>query len=263
MFKCEFRGSPNFYSGIGLAFSPDGTSFTKLGQVIQPYPTRASIFAANTNLEVGGGAMAIGDANGKYISNFSTLANKAGAYLYIFFSDIDPANTASPCNVANVHCVGVARAPYNAVVAAAMASNTGSFPTLFQKYYQGSFSQPGTSSGNDQTTNSGHSAVIVDSAPLYPSVVYLTDANEFLAVYSTGNNQINFQAGSTLMAWNGNITSMQINQSGWTFLEPTLLGETSDPLTSNGFPFVYYVKANKWITQNWRSADYIYREVIY
>lgn len=256
-------GSPNFYSGLGLAYSANGTTFTKMGQVVQPYPTRASIFVANTNLEVGGGAMMIGDVNGNYIPNFATLANKASAYIYIFFSDRDLTNTVSPCST-GVHCVGVARASYNSVVNAATGNHPNLFPTLFQKYYQGSFAQAATSSGNDQTTNSGdYTAVVADSSPLYPSVVYVSNISEFLMTYSTGNNQINFVTGTNLLSWSGNITPMQINQSGWTMLEPSLIGESTDPLTSNGSPYVYYVKANNWIAQNWRSANYVMRQVTY
>jgi hypothetical protein len=255
-------GTPNFYSGLGLAFSSNGTTFTKMGQVVQPYPTRASIFSANTNLEIGGGALMVGDINGNDIPNFASLSDKSGAYIYIFFSDEDTSNTVSPCNVSGVHCVGVARASYNAVVTAATGGQHAQFPTLFQKYYQGSFSQPATSSGNDQTTNSGHfTAIIAAAAPLYPSVVYLTNIGQFLITYSTGNNQINFQTGTSLLSFSGAIASLQINESGWTLLEPSLLGESGDPLTSNGSPYVYYVKANNWATQNWRSASYVSRQL--
>jgi hypothetical protein len=256
-------GAPNFYSSLGLAFSTSGAAFSKLGEVIQPYPTRQSVFAGNANLEVGGGAMMVADGNGNFIPNFASLADKSAAYLYIFFSDEDASNAQAPCSQ-GIHCVGVARAAYNSVVTAAVGGDHAQFPALFRKYYQGSFGEAATSLGNDQSSNSGHyTAVIADSAPLYPSVVYVTKTGWFLATYSTGNDRINFQTGADLLHWSGNIAAMQISQSGWTLLEPSLLGESSDPMTSNGSPYVYYVKANNWLAQNWRSASYVDRQITF
>ena len=254
-------GAPNFYSALGLAYSSNGTTFAKMGEIIQPYPTRAQIFAANTNLEIGGGAMMVAAGSGAYIANFAALADKSSAYVYVFYSDIDPSNSASPCNL-GVHCIAVARASYNAVVAAATGNQHAQFPTLFKKYWAGGFTEPATSSGSDQTANSGHySAIVADGAPLYPSVVYVSKISRFLMAYSTGNNQINFQTGTSLLSWAGNISSMQIKQSGWTMLEASLLGESGDPLVSNGSPYVYYVKANNWNATNWRSASYVSRQI--
>jgi hypothetical protein len=254
-------GSPNFYSALGLAFSVDGVTFRKMGQVVQPHLARAAVFAGNSNLEIGGGSMMIADASGNFIPGFANLADKSAAFLYIFFSDIDPTNSESPCNT-SVHCIGVARAPYDAVVAAANGEQTAQFPLLFSKFYQGTFSEPATSSGNDQVAGAGHyTAVVADSAPLYPSIVYMTKTDGFLMTYSTGNNQINFRTGASLLSWSPNIASMQITQSGETLLEPSLLGESGDPLVSGGQPFVYYVKASNWAAQHWRSASYVSREI--
>ena len=140
----------------------------------------------------------------------------------------------------------------------------GQFPTLFHKYFQGSFSEPGTSLGKDRSANSGHyTAVIADSAPLYPSVVYVANVGQFVMTYSTGNNQINFQAGRDLLHWAGNIASMQINQGGFTLLEPSLLGESADPLVSNGSPYLYYVKASQGAAQLWRRTSYVNRQVVF
>jgi hypothetical protein len=254
-------GSPNFYSALGLAFSADGATFRKMGQVVQPHPSRAAVFAGNSNLEIGGGAMMIADGTGNFIPGFASLPDKSAAYLYIFFSDIDPTNAQNPCNN-SVHCVGVARAPYNAVAAAASGGQSSQFPVLFSKFYQGSFSEPATSSGNDKTAGAGHyTAVVADSSPLYPSVIYVTKTNGFLMTYSTGNNQINFRTGASMLSWSANIASMQITQPGETLLEPSLLGESGDPLVSSGQPFVYYVKASNWAAQHWRSASYVSREI--
>ena len=59
---------------------------------------------------------------------------------------------------------------------AATGGTRAAFSTLFQKYYQGSFSQPATSSNADNTAtsvaNSGHyTAVLANGCPLYASLV--------------------------------------------------------------------------------------------
>lgn len=133
-----------FYASLGMAFSKDGgTTFSKLGEILQPYVTRSSIIGANTNLDVGGGTLLIADGNGQHIPNLAA-ADPSNTYLYIFYSDRDPSSaTSSPCN--QYSCIAVARAPLATVVANAFAGNTAAFPTLFKKFYNGAFTEPGTS----------------------------------------------------------------------------------------------------------------------
>lgn len=262
------NGFPNFYSSLGLAFSSNLSSpysFKKMGQVVEPYTSHDAIFSKNNNMEIGGGAMMIADANGTYITNFAALSDKSSAYIYVFFSDIDPTNTVAPCS-SSQHCIGLARASYTAVVAAATSNNHAVFPTLFHKYYKGGFTESATSSnannGPNTTANAGHfTAVVADSSPLYPSVIYVTKINKFLLTYTTGNNQINFQTGNSLLNWSGNITAMQITLSGSNLLYPSLLGETSDVLTSSGSPYLHYLKSNALTGNFWSNANYVSRSI--
>ena len=79
-------GNPNFYSSLGLAYSSNAWApytFTKMGEVAEPYVSHEYIFSNNENLEIGGGAMIIGDANGNYIPNFAALADRHSICIYL------------------------------------------------------------------------------------------------------------------------------------------------------------------------------------
>ena len=138
-----------FYSALGMAISSDnGATFTKLGEIVQPYVTRDSVLNASKNLDVGGGTLVLADANGNYVANAGS-ADPSSLYLYVFYPDLDPALPA-PCNT--VPCQGVARAKFSDVITASFARNTAAFPGLFQKFYNGSFSEPGTSGDSNAAT---------------------------------------------------------------------------------------------------------------
>lgn len=126
-----------FYSSLGMAISHDnGATFSELGEIIQPYPTRTAILSANQNLDVGGGTMLLADANGAHIPNVAS-ADPATVYLYVFYTDQDPGAASSlPCNIYT--CLVLARAKLSDIETAALAGNTAVFPSLFHKYYQGS-----------------------------------------------------------------------------------------------------------------------------
>ncbi|GLQ45751.1 hypothetical protein GCM10007862_08020 [Dyella lipolytica] len=109
---------------IGLAWSSDGgNDWTYLGRIISPY----------------------GDVQPFNIEGAPFIVKDG--YFYVYFTDSvtgvpPPANnctTGYPCVI--TEGIGVARASVNDVIAAAQAGNVGN--NLWQKYYNGSFSQPG------------------------------------------------------------------------------------------------------------------------
>ena len=246
-----------FYSSLGMAVSHDnGATFSKLGEIIQPYPTRTSILSANQNLDVGGGTMVLADTNGAYIADLAS-ADPTTVYLYIFYTDQDPGAASSlPCNTYT--CLAVARAKLSDIETAALAGNTAIFPGLFRKYYQGSFTQPATSNDPNAAVNSGHYTPVVPVVGSFPSVLYDASTQQYLLAYTTGNNAVEMRNGSTLLSWSAPIASGAIGGTG-NLLYPTLVGEGADPLIGNGNPYLYYVRS----TGNpfWTNATVISRRV--
>lgn len=247
-----------FYASLGMAFSTDGgATFSKLGEILQPYVTRSSIINANTNLDVGGGTLLIADGNGQHISNLAA-ADPSNTYLYVFYSDRDPsAATTSPCN--QYSCLAVARAPLATVVADAFARNTAAFPTLFKKFYNGAFTEPGTSGDPNAAANSGHYTPVIAAVGSFPSVLYDASTQQYLIAYTTGNNAIAMRHGSTLLSWSGPIASGAITDGTNSILYTTLIGEGTDPATGNGDPWLFYVTAPNW--PNWPAATVVSRRL--
>ena len=246
------------YSSLGMAFSQDGgATFLKLGEIVQPYLTRSAILGANQNLDVGGGTLVVADGNGQHIANLAS-ADSSNIYLYVFYADRDPsAATSTACN--QTPCLAVARAPLATMVADAFAGNTAAFPTLFKKFYNGGFTEPGTSGDPNAAANSGHYTAVIAAAGSFPSVLYDASTQQYLIAYTTGNNAIAMQHGSTLLSWSGPITSGAITDGADTLLYPTLIGEGTDPTTGSGDPWLCYISATDW--PNWSSATLVSRRL--
>ncbi|HEV2646750.1 MAG TPA: hypothetical protein VGU46_10330 [Acidobacteriaceae bacterium] len=229
-----------FYSSLGMAVSLDGgATFSKLGEVVQPYVTRDSILSASRDLDVGSGTLVLGDGNGNFVAN-AAAADPTTLYVYVFYADIDPTLPA-PCD--NGPCFAVARAKFSDVIAAAFAKNTAAFPTLFQKFYNGSFSQAGTSGDANAAMNSGHYSPVVSAAGSFPSVIYDTATSQWVMVFEQGNDSVHMRHGSSLTNWSA------VDDAGGSFtnapngeIYTTLLGESGDPNVSNGNPYLVYVK---------------------
>jgi hypothetical protein len=253
-----------FYSSLGMAVSADGgATFSKLGEIVQPYVTRNSILNASTNLDVGGGTLVLADANGNYVANAASAAPST-VYLYVFYPDLDPSLPA-PCNT--VPCQAVARAKLSDVMAAtfgnnaAAGNNTAAFPTLFKKLYNGSFTEPGTSGDPNAATNSGHYTPVVAAAGSFPSVIYDTVTSQWVMVYEQDNDSVHMRHGSSLINWStsddtgGSFTNAPNGE-----IYTTLIGESGDPSVSNGNPYLIYVKASvPW--PSWPNATVMERVV--
>jgi len=247
-----------FYASLGMAVSVDGGStFSKLGEIVQPYVTRTDIIAANTNLDVGGGTLVVADANGQHIAN-PALSDPSDVYLYVFYADRDPsAGSSAPCNTDS--CIAVARALLSDVVNAAFARSTSEFPTLFQKYWQGAFTQPATSSDPNAASNSGHYTPVIAEAGSFPSVLYDSSTQQFLIVYTTDNDAITLRHGTSLLSWSEPVASAAITDGTDKILYATLVGEGSDPTTAEGDPWLYYIRDPVW--PDWSSADVVNRRM--
>lgn len=247
-----------FYGSLGMAVSFDGgATFAKLGEIVQPTIARMDSINAGKNLDVGGGTMIIADGNGRFLPN-PALADPADVYLYIFYSDKDPAaSTTAPC-AANA-CLAVTRARLADVAQAAFARNTAAFPQLFHKFYLGSFTEPATSGDANAAQPSGHYTPIVADAGNYPTVVYDTSVGLYLLAYTVNNNAIVMRSGDTLLDWSAPIASGAISAPGMSFVYTTLIGDSGDTTTSNGSPWLYYVRAPMW--PDWPDAVVVARQL--
>jgi hypothetical protein len=247
-----------FYASLGMAVSVDGgATFSKLGEIVQPYMTRTEIISANSNLDVGGGTLIVADGNGQHIENPAT-SDPSDVYLYVFYADRDPsAASSAPCNTDS--CIAVARALLSDVVNAAFARNTGAFPMLFQKYWQGAFTQPATSSDPNAASNSGHYTPVIAEAGSFPSVLYDNSTQQYLIAYTTDNDAIALRHGPSLLSWSQPVASAAIVDGTDKILYATLIGEGSDPTTADGDPWLYYVRDPIW--PDWSSADVVNRRV--
>jgi len=254
---CSWLGTC-FYSSLGVAFSKDGgATFSRLGEILQPYATRSSIIHHSTNLDVGGGTLLIADGNGQHISNLAA-ADPSDTYLYVFYSDRDPSAAPSgPCH--EDACLAVARAPLATVVADAFAGNTAAFPALFKKFYRGAFTQPGTSGDRNAAVHSGHYTPIIAEAGSFPSVLYDASTNQYLIAYTLDNKTIAIEHGPALLSWSGPIASGTIASSANSVLYPTFIGEGADPATGNGDPWLFYVTAPNW--PDWSRATLVSRRL--
>ena len=247
--------APTLHSGW-LFPETGGATFQKLGEIIQPYATRNTQINAGTYTQVGGGTLILADASGNHIANLSA-ANASSVYLYVFYYDADP-SAASPCDVGQ--CLAVARAPLSAVLTAAFAGNTAAFPTLFAKYNNSGWTQPGTSGDPNAATNSGHYTPVIAATGAFPSVVYDSTTQQFVIAYAAANHtSITLQHGSSLLSWSGPISTGVITDGTNSLLYPTLVGEGNDPTTSSGEPWLFYLDATTWT--DWPAATIVNRRV--
>jgi hypothetical protein len=245
------------YASLGMAFSKDGgATFQKLGEIVQAYATRNAQFNAGTFTQLGGGTLVLADANGNHIANLAT-ADPSTVYLYVFFYDADP-SAAAPCNTGQ--CLAVARAQLSAVLTAAFAGNTAIFPQLFSKFYNNSWTQPATSGDPNAALNSGHYTPVIAATGAFPSVIYDSATQQFVIAYAAANHtSIMVQHGSSLLSWSGPVATGTITDGSNALLYPTLVGEGSDPTTSSGEPWLFYLDATTW--PDWNAATIVNRRV--
>ncbi len=234
------HGDPCFYSALGAAFSTDGgNTFQKMGEIVQPYVTRAYAFGVPEDIDVGGGTLLLADANGNYVSDV-TSADPSTIYLYVFYADLDPALTDATCS--KRQCLAVARAKLSDVITAAFSNNTAAFPTLFTKYYNGGFTQPATSGEPNAANNSGHYTPVVADYASFPSVIYDTVTQNYVMAYGQHNDSVVMRHGPNLLSWSSADAAGSFSNAPNVELYPTLIGETGNPTVANGNPILFYVK---------------------
>jgi hypothetical protein len=214
----------------------DGKTFQIVGQIFQPSQPLSVFTGGGTNMPVGYGSLVVADANGKHIDN--PPPNPGNAYFYLFFTDLLPG---LPGACAKGACIGIARALYSDVVAAALSGDPHKVATVFHKYDGAApdpWTQPATSDTPDESGTAGRYAPLwTDEPGLQPEVLYDKAFDAYLAVYYL-NGIVKVRASSDLIHWSGPIGSY--SETGHTPYYPTLIGETGDPAIGGQTPRVYF-----------------------
>jgi len=238
--KCN--GNTCFYASIGLAVSTDdGKTFKVVGQIYQPSQPLSFFTDSGTIMSVGDGSLVVADANGQHLDN--PPADPNNAYFYLFSGDRLPS---APGACARFGCIGVARAPYADLVAAALSGDPHAVATVFHKYdgaSPDSWTQPATSDTPDESGTAGaYEPIWTDKPGGVPSVIYDGSFNIYLAaclVNPTGKLLgIEVRASSDLLHWSGPLDAY--SEPGRALYYPDLLGETGDPTIGGPVPRVYF-----------------------
>ena len=219
------------YTSLGIAVSKDlGKTWRKLGQVISGAAPRAH----RCQNDIGAG----------------TWVLKADGYLYVYYTDL-----AAPCKDP---AIGLARGKLSDIVSAAQG---GRFPqgsgSVFMKYYDGSFSQPGVINPSQPALGGGSFTPMfsngVAGQPRMSSVAYDGAIEQYVLTYITDWNNNDEERVALRFSPDG------INWSEATFLNvgkapfyPSLLNTTgSDPNVLGSEFYIYYVNPFPGIsTQN-------------
>jgi len=242
--KCFVSGNvgsevPCFYGAIGLAVSiDDGKTFQVVGQIFQPSQPISVFTGGGSNMNVGYGSLVVADANGQHLDN--PPPDLGSAYYYLFYTDLLPG---LPGACATHACMGVARALYSDVIAAALSGDPHKVATVFHKYDGASpdpWTQPATSDTPDESGTAGSYAPLwTDDAGVQPEVIFDSTFAVYLAVYQASGGSIKVRASNDLIHWSEPIGAAY-SETGRALYYPTLMGETGDPTIGGQMPRVYF-----------------------
>jgi len=227
-----------FYGSLGLVISTDnGRTFKVVGQILQPSQSISVFKGGGKNMNVGYGSLIIADANGNHLNN--PPPDPSNAYFYLFYADLLPG---LPGACATSVCMGVARAPYADVVAAALSGDGHKVAEVFHKYDGASpnpWTQPATGDTPDLSGTAGRYAPLwTDEPAIQPEVMYDSSFNLYLVVYQSGGG-FKLRASSDLIHWSEPIGTPYY-ETGRMLYYPTLIGETGDPTLAGSQPRIYF-----------------------
>jgi uncharacterized protein (TIGR03437 family) len=230
---------PCFYSGLGLAVSTDnGKTFQDVGQIFQPVQPLSVFMGSGNNYDVGYGSLVVADANGQHLDN--PPPDPTTAYFYLIFRDWAP-SLPGVCAYAN--CLGVARAKYSDVVAAALSGDPHQVATVFHKYDGASpdpWTQPSTSNTPDLSGASGKFAPLWTDQGLASTetVIYDSAFNVYVIAIQGWMEGVWIRVSSDLLHWSEPIAFY--SEPGRDLWYPNLIGETGDPTIGGPAPRVYF-----------------------
>jgi hypothetical protein len=214
------KSKKDFYSVLGLAVSTDpaGLSFQDLGTIVEPNRQTGQT-------EVGGGSFAVFDD-----------------HLHVYYRDWFPNGTTSE--------VAVARAPIGDLIANALSGQG----TLFNKYYNGSWAEPGRG-GLSSPLEVGN-----------PSTSWLgVSYNDYLDQVLMVTSQWSGDGGDLYLSASADGINWSPRQAlavdaGEQFY-PSLIGTGPDPTHSGQSLYVYYTDSQKGGWSRPKDADLVRREI--
>ncbi len=214
------KSAKDYYSVLGLAVSTDaaGVTFRDLGTVIEP-----NLQSGLT--EIGGGSFAVVD-------------NHLNIYYRDWHIGGGTAETA------------VARAPISELVSNALNGRG----TAFNKYYNGSWSQPGIG---------GKASALELYNPWnnWSSVSYNDYLNQVVMVSAANTaSQTDLFITTSQDGINWAPRQMLVADAGEQFY-PTMIGTGSDPTHTGKSFYVYYTDSKKGSWNRWKDAQLVRREI--
>jgi hypothetical protein len=260
---------PCFYSGIGLALSRDrGQSFKAVGQTLQPMQPFAGYRNGASNLDVGYGSLMVADARGRHLENPPPAPRDA--YFYLVFSDKLPAGTAGSGVCANLNCMGVARAKYVEVIAAALSGDPHRVARVFHKYQarsadpwaEDSWMEPATGDTPDMSGTAGaFTPLWTDEAAPEGSAIYDQSQDVYLVAYIS-RGAIHIRASRDLIHWTKTVGVIAFPSApAGAYFYPSLLGETADPTIAGGSPRLYFSAFPANAFPNYKVSTFEYVEL--
>jgi hypothetical protein len=216
----------------------NGKTFQNASQIFQPVQPLSTFVGSGTNYGVGYGSLVVADANGKHLDN--PPPDPTAAYFYLFFSDSSP-DLSGTCVTGK--CLGVARARYSDLIAAALSGDPHQVATVFHKYDGATpdpWTQPATSNTPDLSGTSGKFAPLwTDQSMVFTEpVIYDSAFNVYLTAVQGYHEGIWIRASTDLLHWSEPIAFY--SEPGRDLWYPTLIGETGDPNIGGPAPRVYF-----------------------
>ena len=250
------QGAPCFYGGLGLAVSTDnGKTFNIAGQIMQASQPLSAFMGGGKNMASGYGSLVVADAQGKHLDNPPPDAGQA--FFYLFFGDAWPG---APGACSSNICLGVARARYADVIAAALSGDPHQVARVFHKYDGASpdpWTAPATSDTPDDSGTAGtYSPLWTDESGGNAEVIYDRSFDVYLAAYLHGA-AIEVRASPDLLHWSKPIGPAYA-EPGRTLIYPTLIGDGEDPTIAAQAPRMYvqsFETFPNWATQKFESVQ--------
>ena len=233
-----------FYGTLGMALSTDdGATFQKLGLIIQSHISRATFHTPpylGGNVPIGNGPFVLGDAAGNAVD--PRIADPAQTYIYVFYVDNqEDLGAQDPCAPAKA-CLAVARAPLAQVIQAAFAGDGATLSGLFQKYFNGGFTEPAAPpdpNGILPTNNAGRYTPVLKGA-FSPSAIYDAATRQVILASVTAG-QIQLRVSQNLLDWSQPPVATLSEAAPFAEVRyPSLIGELEDANVAGGQPWLFY-----------------------
>ena len=233
-----------FYGTLGMALSTDdGATFQKVGLIIQSHISRATFHTApylGGNVPIGNGPFVLGDAAGNAVD--PRIADPAQTYIYVFYVDNqEDLGAQDPCAPAKA-CLAVARAPLAQVIQAAFAGDGATLSGLFQKYANGTLTEPAAPpdpNGILPTNNAGSYTPLLKGA-FSPSAIYDTATRQVILASVTAG-QIQLRVSQNLLDWSQPPVATLSEAAPFAEVRyPSLIGELEDANVAGGQPWLFY-----------------------